>query len=258
MVGVPGRSKSCGTCRRRKKGVCHQPRTVVNGPGIERGHVVLKRTQCDLQRPVCGQCQTAKIACTGWNRSRVFVNATAANHNAATRYAVTPPNNDVTMHNSLSASAYGERYLEMFLDIYLPGGRVAEGELLASYATGTWTSLASLLYTQHVAVKNALLAHCLASVGRKDDQQWMMYESLKFHGAALRAVRLGLSQPEGCKNEAMIVASRALSSYQVNISQSGVVGRAAWKLIVLRSTSVRMHHTACYSRIRRRAGRRTI
>lgn len=159
------------------------------------------------------------MSCTGWNRSRVFVNATTADANAATRYAVAAPQDDVTLPNSLTAAAYGERYLEVFLDIYLPGGQATEGELLANYATGTWTSLARRLYTHHAAVKNALLAHCLAAIGTRDSQQWMVYESLKFYGAALRAVRSGLSRSAVCRDDSMIVASRALSSYQVILSR---------------------------------------
>ncbi|KAF2824936.1 hypothetical protein CC86DRAFT_456886 [Ophiobolus disseminans] len=48
MVGVPGRSKGCHTCRRRKK-------------------------KCDLQRPMCGNCTRGKFECAGYNRDMIVV-----------------------------------------------------------------------------------------------------------------------------------------------------------------------------------------
>ncbi|EPE10372.1 fungal transcriptional regulatory protein [Ophiostoma piceae UAMH 11346] len=51
MVGVPGRSKACATCRRRKKG-------------------------CDFQRPSCTQCLRAGLECGGYERGRIFVHTT--------------------------------------------------------------------------------------------------------------------------------------------------------------------------------------
>ncbi|CAK7219317.1 hypothetical protein SBRCBS47491_003806 [Sporothrix bragantina] len=51
MVGVPGRSKACATCRRRKKG-------------------------CDFLRPSCSQCLRAGLECGGYERGRIFVHTT--------------------------------------------------------------------------------------------------------------------------------------------------------------------------------------
>ncbi|EFX02891.1 fungal transcriptional regulatory protein [Grosmannia clavigera kw1407] len=59
MVGVPGRSKACATCRRRKKG-------------------------CDLKRPSCTQCRRAGLECGGYERGRIFVHST---HNHPLRFS---------------------------------------------------------------------------------------------------------------------------------------------------------------------------
>ncbi|KAL3958036.1 hypothetical protein ACCO45_008614 [Purpureocillium lilacinum] len=48
MVGVPGRSKGCSTCRRRKKG-------------------------CDRRLPSCSQCLRLGLACGGYSRDLVWV-----------------------------------------------------------------------------------------------------------------------------------------------------------------------------------------
>ncbi|PUU75460.1 hypothetical protein B9Z19DRAFT_926392, partial [Tuber borchii] len=51
MVGVPGRSKGCNTCRKRK-------------------------IRCDQKRPECGNCIKSNRACAGYHRAVVFRNAT--------------------------------------------------------------------------------------------------------------------------------------------------------------------------------------
>jgi hypothetical protein len=48
MVGVAGRSKGCGTCRKR-------------------------RIRCGLQRPQCSNCIKSNRICTGYQRERVFI-----------------------------------------------------------------------------------------------------------------------------------------------------------------------------------------
>lgn len=51
MVGVPGKSKGCTTCRRRKK-------------------------KCDLQEPACNRCLNSGKTCEGYSRYPVFLNRT--------------------------------------------------------------------------------------------------------------------------------------------------------------------------------------
>lgn len=62
----------------------------------------------------------------------------------------------------------------------------------------------------------ALLAHCLATVGRAENKRWLVLESLKFYTAALGRVRSDLHCPNGWKDDAVVVASRALASYEVS------------------------------------------
>ena len=52
MVGVPGRSKGCATCRKRKIG-------------------------CGLEKPQCAQCIKSKRICGGYERDRIFINHSA-------------------------------------------------------------------------------------------------------------------------------------------------------------------------------------
>ncbi len=70
MVGVPGRSKSCNTCKKRKKGV-RRAHTVATAIAYYRA---LK--QCDRLSPTCSQCLNAGLLCTGYSRSLTWVGNT--------------------------------------------------------------------------------------------------------------------------------------------------------------------------------------
>ncbi len=70
MVGIPGRSKACLTCRQRKKKV---------KPSIRYASCLCLRSrhiQCDLQLPTCKKCIKAGKTCEGYARYPVFLNRT--------------------------------------------------------------------------------------------------------------------------------------------------------------------------------------
>lgn len=179
--------------------------------------------QCDLQKPVCGQCKTSSLNCGGWTRERVFINATQANsvkqYNTNTAIV---DQRTVTLRPTLTATAYQEKYLEMFWTLIHPPGEASESSVLRAYAAGAWTSVARDLYHDRPAVRMALLAHCLATVGRSEDKRWLILESLKFYSVALSRVRSDLLHASRWRDDAVVVASRALASYEVSV---WIIGR---------------------------------
>ncbi|KAL9107053.1 MAG: hypothetical protein Q9227_007999 [Pyrenula ochraceoflavens] len=58
MVGIPGKSGGCHTCRQRK-------------------------VRCDLQKPECNRCLVRKVKCGGYNVSPIFVNRDPDNINTS-------------------------------------------------------------------------------------------------------------------------------------------------------------------------------
>ena len=68
MVGVPGRSKGCTTCRRRKI------RVSINR--LPLSDLVLMRRKCDLDKPFCKRCSQSGRVCEGYQRYPVFINRT--------------------------------------------------------------------------------------------------------------------------------------------------------------------------------------
>ncbi|KAH6689696.1 hypothetical protein F5X68DRAFT_254157 [Plectosphaerella plurivora] len=190
MVGVPGRSKGCHTCRRRKKG-------------------------CDGQRPSCGQCQKARIECHGYERQWIFVNVTSppiigpASGSSTARS--TP---EITMPSSLSRSAYEEKYLGMFWDIYLPEG-TASVQTLGRYSFVTWIPIVLDLHTKDPALNKALLALCLGTIGSRRNITWMSEESLKLYAGAVSDMNLGLKNKSRRTSDALLLTTRTLGLYEL-------------------------------------------
>ncbi|KAH0432710.1 C6 zinc finger protein [Colletotrichum camelliae] len=189
MVGVPGRSKGCNTCRKRKKG-------------------------CDLQRPVCGQCLKAGIECAGYERKRIFVNVTPNNpkpkHTALV--VVVPPTFQAPL---LSHSAYEEKVLDLFWETYMPDAPTfTPGTPIVRYSHSDWAATVQDLYRTDAALRQSLLALSLGTIGRRDKQAWMIEEGLKFYCQALGELNTGLRHPTRWRSDALMVASRILGLYE--------------------------------------------
>ncbi|KAI8274513.1 hypothetical protein K4K60_009656 [Colletotrichum sp. SAR11_57] len=190
MVGVPGRSKGCNTCRKRKKG-------------------------CDLQRPVCGQCLKAGIECAGYERKRIFVNVTSNNpkpKNTALAL-VAPPTIQAPL---FSHSAYEEKILDLFWETYMPDAPVfTPGTPIVRYSHSDWAATVQDLYRTDAALRQSLLAISLGTIGRRDKQVWMIDEGLKFYCQALGELNTALRHPTRWRSDALMVASRILGLYEL-------------------------------------------
>ncbi|KAF4814178.1 hypothetical protein CGCSCA5_v007908 [Colletotrichum siamense] len=189
MVGVPGRSKGCNTCRKRKKG-------------------------CDLQRPVCGQCLKAGIECAGYERKRIFVNVTSNNpkpKNTALAL-VAPPTIQAPL---FSHSAYEEKILDLFWETYMPDAPAfTPGTPIVRYSHSDWAATVQDLYRTDAALRQSLLAISLGTIGRRDKQVWMIDEGLKFYCQALGELNTALRHPTRWRSDALMVASRILGLYE--------------------------------------------
>ncbi|KAJ0381864.1 hypothetical protein COL922a_013701 [Colletotrichum nupharicola] len=189
MVGVPGRSKGCNTCPKRKKG-------------------------CDLQRPVCGQCLKAGIECAGYERKRIFVNVMSNNPKPKnTALAFVAPH---TIQAPLfSHSAYEEKILDLFWETYMPDAPAfTPGTPIVRYSHSDWAATVQDLYRTDAALRQSLLAISLGTIGRRDKQVWMIDEGLKFYCQALGELNTALQHPTRWRSDALMVASRILGLYE--------------------------------------------
>ena len=105
----------------------------------------------------------------------------------------------------------------MFWDLCQPPDDASEGGVLRAYAADNWTAVARDLYYNCPTVRTTLIAHCLATIGRCENKRELMVESLKYYTVALGKVRSDLLHAKRSLGDAVIVASRALASYEVSL-----------------------------------------
>ncbi|KAI0502792.1 hypothetical protein F5B22DRAFT_632032 [Xylaria bambusicola] len=179
MVGVPGRSKGCLTCRRRKKG-------------------------CDRKRPVCTQCSGAGLECGGYGRERIFLNSTQrteANavpviYRKSSERQLGLGDTDIVLPNKLAQTAYVEKYISIFLDKYFPANRLA--------SSSDWIEVAHELRTSDDAVHFSFLSLGLFAVGESQ-------HAIRSYCYALRKLQAGLSLPSRVQSDSTLAACKLFS-----------------------------------------------
>ncbi|OLN97919.1 hypothetical protein CCHL11_02606 [Colletotrichum chlorophyti] len=216
MVGVPGRSKACNTCRMRKKG-------------------------CDFQRPSCGQCRRIGVDCGGYTRSRVFVNVTnPANIRGLRSQAAVPGTLGIIQPPSLSRTAFEERIFDLFWEGFMPSAPLfSPGSSIKRYSNGDWATAVQDLYRTDTALRQGLLALSLGTIGRRDKQQWMINDGLKFYCNALSEMNVALRHPSRRKSDALMVGSRILGFYEaishIKRRQRCPLSQPVWKTVPWRN-----------------------
>ncbi|KAM7210273.1 hypothetical protein V8F06_014352 [Rhypophila decipiens] len=226
MVGVPGRSKACVTCRKRRKG-------------------------CDFGRPTCAQCRKHELQCGGYESQRVFVvstpearqpgysagdssgasssqkQASSSPHSWSRPRAskahrrICPANNvwpTVTNLQQLSRPEDERRCIDLFWETYFPSGRPIPHPAIRSY-TCTWTETARNSWQDEDTLRFALWANSLLMAGRRHQEEWMVRESSKMYGKALAELRKSLSASRGVNKEASIATVKLLSMFEALVQQ---------------------------------------
>ncbi|KAL2264576.1 hypothetical protein VTJ83DRAFT_7086 [Remersonia thermophila] len=247
MVGVPGRSRACLTCRARRKG-------------------------CTRERPSCAQCLNAGLPCGGYDAPRVFVVSTPQNRrsgysvsvsaSAAGRSAPARPTSGrasapgapssvspssgltalrpaalaLSNHHLLTQPATEQRCFDLFWEAYFPAGAPLPAFVVRSY-TCTWTETARRLHGQDDALRYALWANCLLAMasGRTGGRQpllgagveWMAREGHGMYGRALACFRSSLGSPRGVKKEAALATVKLLGLFEaLSEHEEGLFGQA--------------------------------
>ncbi|KAF2100490.1 hypothetical protein NA57DRAFT_74097 [Rhizodiscina lignyota] len=246
MVGVPGRSKACNTCRRRK-------------------------IACSLERPHCFQCIKSGRQCLGYQKERVFVTSApssepyatswrpdaysktteepqrpvAAAHTAAVVPLVKPI--AVPRNESLEKSAIRQSVLSTFLSSRLHQAAKSGARAIS------WIAMIPDLPQTTQALEMAAFAVCTARIARSslfDVDDRLVHESLKLYGQGLQATRRALSDPKLMWKDEVLVACVLLGLYEVfecpSNSRSGYLSHfdGCAKLIQLRGPHAHKHGIA--------------
>ncbi|CAO2652547.1 Nn.00g008300.m01.CDS01 [Neocucurbitaria sp. VM-36] len=228
MVGVPGRSKGCNTCRKRKKG-------------------------CDLRQPECGQCKERGITCGGYDTDRIFVYQSAGFAKRGT-FASTPkrdhdaaawvpagasaphfPSRDVRItpvraisktgnHSpgqprpisvilpaGLTRSAYSERSIEAFLHMYIPGG-----DFQSTNVEGKdFVNMLPMLSIRDKALQMAVLAIGTAALGKTTHNEDLIRQGKSLYGKALTETAVALRNPTRATSEAVFAIPRVMALFEI-------------------------------------------
>ncbi|KAK3341933.1 hypothetical protein B0T25DRAFT_465775 [Lasiosphaeria hispida] len=207
MVGVPGRSKACITCRERRKG-------------------------CDLARPECARCKKAGLPCAGYPTHRAFVLSTPKGRQIGYKVPADgqtsgspwnsiyrdPVSSSITGLCLLTRPEEERRSLDLFWEAYFPCGRRIPAIAIRSY-TCTWTETAQRLYREDDSLRYILWANCLLVAGRRHGVQWMRRESSKLYGRCLVNLRKSFATTQGAKRNASIATVKLLSMYEASSRQ---------------------------------------
>ncbi|KAI1261096.1 hypothetical protein F5Y18DRAFT_403422 [Xylariaceae sp. FL1019] len=184
MVGVPGRSKGCSTCRRRKKG-------------------------CDRARPVCGQCSNAGIECGGYQRERVFLNHNqdTESSSALVSYRKTLGSPPLLQSDTLLKSAHVELCICTFLNRYLPayGQASVRSDSAAAF---DFVEIAHQLHTSDQGIQQGLLSLSLCAQGQRN-------HGFEAYGRALRKLNTTLRSPGRVQSDSALILCKLLSLFEV-------------------------------------------
>ncbi|OCL10305.1 hypothetical protein AOQ84DRAFT_395 [Glonium stellatum] len=211
MVGVPGRSKGCHTCRARKKG-------------------------CDLQRPYCGQCINGNFICRGYQRKVTFIphdqpvtrilgeatigrDSTSAyfNNPLARRIAARSNQGFNPLPEDLHRTALEVKSFGIFWDLYLPKAR-------CSSAVAEWAKVVQDLSPRHDVSRLALLAVSVSRIGRNNKDSSMIENGMELYGRALLRVNRTLQDQNQAQGDEILAACRLLSFYeQFNVPRPSTI-----------------------------------
>jgi hypothetical protein len=195
--------------------------------------------QCDLQQPECGQCKERGIRCSGYDTDRVFVYHNAGKKLPAdptlvaarsgpppgveASSAVQPQWLDESMQVacvksgirqdpnastlipfvlplSFTQSAYGEKSLEAFMTMYVPGGNLRSTNAEGKDLLGIMPQLSN----SDEALRLAVLAIGTVALGNQTKDDSLTRQGRGLYGKALMETRRALLNPYRARSTAIL------------------------------------------------------
>ncbi|KAH7018202.1 uncharacterized protein B0I36DRAFT_335488 [Microdochium trichocladiopsis] len=210
MVGVPGRSKACLTCRRRRKG-------------------------CDGARPNCSQCIAAGLECAGYARQTIFVNWTEGDTPVAysrrdregntTNARQTARDGAVARQQAggamrpllhgLTRTAYVERYNGLFWSQFLPHGKKASARANDHCGSEGFLLVAESMYTSQPAVQRVLLALSLSTVGRSNRDMALVHGGVRAYTSTVQSLANMIASGLSMGSDVALILVKGLNTFEI-------------------------------------------
>ena len=235
MVGVPGKSKGCTTCRRRKIRVSYPllSACISNHPPL---------SQCDLQQPVCNTCTKSGRVCEGYERFPVFLNRTLqglekrCGLEEAKTLSSQSSDRDLSLPQPMASNIEFQRGLVESLRSYDNRILVQPNESAAfdqRIISALWekytTSINSVqggspcVWLQHILnypsweipLHLSLRAFAMTRLGYINKDESMVLHGNMYYGRALNAVQRSLLSEAAMPQDELFAAGYVLSVYEV-------------------------------------------
>ncbi|KAJ5578619.1 uncharacterized protein N7459_007583 [Penicillium hispanicum] len=224
MVGVPGRSKGCKTCRRRK-------------------------IRCDLQEPHCGQCSKSGRPCEGFSKEIVFIHRTpqgllrkgqelsegpapwdtlmVGDRATSTVMTQMPP-------QPSNAAIYVDGMLDAFLAAYLPSSSLLplthpplplthHPNITVPVTSSSCLRIAISLPRRGPLLSFALQALGITKMARAHGDSALLMQGMTLHARALRALQSAIDNPVTALADETLAAVRVLGTYELHEGTMGSV-----------------------------------
>ncbi|OAA66324.1 Zn(2)-C6 fungal-type DNA-binding domain protein [Cordyceps fumosorosea ARSEF 2679] len=236
MVGIPTRSLSCLTCRRRKK-------------------------KCDKTAPTCLKCEKAGIECEGYTDGLVWVNRTVDNrpklqirlrqqqqpqqhhHHASSSVqdqqlivrddssasggsspgsawttdrsddVVRSP--DILLPVHLARSAREQLYMGYFGSTLLAAGTTTPSDAAMSFASMGWTKHIGPLYDTDPAVRCAAMATSSAIVATLHNDKQLQVKGIQAYNGSVMEMVKGLQRTDWYKRDGLLTAARIMATFEL-------------------------------------------
>ncbi|KAL7782000.1 hypothetical protein V8C43DRAFT_297102 [Trichoderma afarasin] len=222
MVGVPGRSRGCITCRKRKKG-------------------------CDRRTPVCDRCVRARVTCEGYETDRIWLNSTASA--ASSQEHCTSPQleavsdirpwivsyakrresgSHVVLPDSFARSAREQLYFGLFWSLMIPDGPQFSHKSSDLSSVG-WTKFIGDLYNTETALRYATVATATSILGRINNDEQLRLKGLQVYNWTIQEMIKAVKQPHRAKSDSLVVAARVMALYELFFGPDGDPGVAGWQ-----------------------------
>ncbi|KAH7179009.1 uncharacterized protein B0J16DRAFT_416754 [Fusarium flagelliforme] len=201
MVGIPGKSKACPDCRRR-------------------------RVKCDLTRPKCLRCSKAGISCRGYEQSTLWVHRTQACPNVSALSVVRETKSQVSiswlgllqrMRTQLDSlydvETFRQQALSIADGIYFPLSKAGNSE--GDSTPSSWFRAVCQMKAPSEALDYSLLAFCATQIRLSGETRISYDETVELYNQAISKVISILNSPSIGNSDQSLAAIVMLSTCEL-------------------------------------------